>query len=89
MVIELFQQLYTGHTIRIRTAYGLTEPVIFARGLPQGDLAFPCMFNIYTKVINRVLQYMNIDYKYSEKHTISILAYANDITILSPNHKAR
>jgi hypothetical protein len=88
-VIKLFEHIYSGHMVSIKTAYGLTRLVPFLKGLPQGDPASPCVFNIYTEILNRALQEFQSGYRYNNSHCIPLLAYADDLTILSPSKKSR
>ena len=50
---RLFSQLCEGHQATVRTAGGYTDPFEIGRGVRQGCILSPYLFNIYVEDIKR------------------------------------
>ena len=52
-LICLFRNLYAGQEARIRTGHGTTDWFQIGKGVHQGCILSPCLFNLYTEYIMR------------------------------------
>ncbi|CAF4935561.1 unnamed protein product [Rotaria socialis] len=71
-LICLLKNLYTDQEATVRTEYGLTEWFKNEKGVRQGCILSPCLFNLYPEYIMR-----NAD--------INNLRYADDTTLMAEN----
>ena len=78
----LLRNLYAGQDATVRTLYGTTDWFKIKKGVQQGCLLSPCLFNLHTKHImrNARLDELQTGIKIGEKN-ISNLRY-EDGTIL-------
>ena len=78
----LLRNLYAGQDATVRTLYGTTDWFKIKKGVQQGCLLSPCLFNLYTEHImrNARLDELQTGIKIGEKN-ISNLRY-EDGTIL-------
>ena len=49
----LFRNLYAGQEAAVRTGYGTTEGFQIGKGVHQGCILSPCLFNLYAEYIMR------------------------------------
>ena len=49
----LLRNLYAGQEATVRTGHGTTDWFQIEKGLHQGCISSPCLFNLYTKYIMR------------------------------------
>ena len=49
----LLRNLYTGQEATVRTGHGTTDWFQIAKGVPQGCILSPCLFNLYAEYIMR------------------------------------
>ena len=49
----LFRNLYAGQEATVRTGHGTTDWFQIGKGVPQGCILLPCLFNFYTMYIMR------------------------------------
>ncbi|XP_023215159.1 uncharacterized protein LOC111617978 [Centruroides sculpturatus] len=80
--IECVQLLLEGCHTRIRSNTGLTDPIPVLAGVKQGCPLSPILFNLVIEPAIRLINSLQLGYRLHE-HAISILAYADDITIVS------
>ena len=77
-------QIYTGNKKAIvKTNNDISEPLKIEKGVRQGCVLSPALFNLYTDIIFR-----NIDQRPGIKiggHTINNLRYADDTVLLAEN----
>ena len=52
-LICLLRNLYVGQEARVRTGYGTTDWFQIGKGVPQGCILSPCLFNLYAEYIMR------------------------------------
>ena len=49
----LFRNLYTGQEATVRTGHGTTDRFQIGKGVHQGCILSPCLFNLYAEYIMR------------------------------------
>ena len=49
----LLQNLYTGQEVTVRTGHGTTDWFQIGKGVRQGCILSPCLFNLYVEYIMR------------------------------------
>ena len=49
----LLRNLYTGQEIALRTEHGTTDWFQIGKGVSQGSILSPCLFNLYAEYIMR------------------------------------
>ena len=49
----LLRNLYTGHEATVRTGHGTTDWFQIGKGVHQGCILSPCLFNLYAEYIMR------------------------------------
>ena len=49
----LLRNLYTGQEATVRTGYGITDWFQIGKGVCQGCILSPCLFNLYAEYIMR------------------------------------
>jgi len=49
----LLRNLYAGQEATVRTGHGTTDWFQIGKGVPQGCILSPCVFNLYTEYIMR------------------------------------
>ena len=80
----LLRNLYAGQEATVRTGHGKTDWFQRGRGLCQGCLLSPCLFNFYAEYImrNAGLEEAQAGIKIAGRN-ISNLIYANDTTLMA------
>ena len=78
----LLRNLYAGQEATVRTGHGTTDWLQIGKGVPQGCILSPCLFNIYTEYImqNARLDGAQAGIKISRRN-INNLRYADDTTL--------
>ena len=76
------QYLDEGQETTIRTGYGTTDWIKIGKGVHQGCILSPCLFNLYTEYImqNARLDEAQIGIKISGRN-INNIRYADDTTL--------
>ena len=76
----LLRNLCVGQEARVRTLYGTTD--WFKKGVQQGCLLSPCLFNLYTECMrNAELDELQARIRIGGRSTNN-LRYANDTTLI-------
>ena len=76
----LLRNLYAGQEATVRTAHGTTDWFQIGKGVPQGCILSPCLFNFYAESImrNAGLEETQAGIKIARRN-INNLRYADDI----------
>ena len=78
----LLKNLYTGQEATVRTGHGTTDSFQIGKGVHQGCILSPCLFNFYAKYImrNAGLEEAQSGIKIARRN-INNLRYADDTTL--------
>ena len=78
-LIVLVRNLYAGQDTTVRTGHGTTDWFQIGKGLRQGCILSPCLFNLYAEYImrNAGLEETQAGIKIARKN-INNLRYADD-----------
>ena len=84
----LLRNLYTGQEATVRTGPGATDWFQVGKGVCQGYILSPCLFNFYTEYImrNAGLDEAQAGIKIAGRN-VSNLRYANDTTLMAENEE--
>ena len=79
----LLRNLYTGQETTVRTEHGTTDWFQIGKGICQGCLLSPCLFNLYAEYITRNagLEEAQARIKIARRNTNN-LRYADDTTLM-------
>uniref|UniRef100_A0A8B9XKT4 Reverse transcriptase domain-containing protein n=1 Tax=Bos mutus grunniens TaxID=30521 RepID=A0A8B9XKT4_BOSMU len=82
-LICLLRNLYVGQEATVRTGHGTTEWLQIGKGVCQGCILSPCLFNLYAEYImrNAGLEEAQAGIKIARRN-INNLRYADDITLM-------
>ena len=81
-LIYLLRNLYAGREATVRTGHGTTDWFQIGKGVCQGCILSPCLFNLYAEYImrNAGLEETQAGIKIAGRN-INNLRYANDTTL--------
>ena len=81
----LLRYLYTGEEATVRTGHGTTEWFQIGKGVCQGCILSPCLFNLYAEYImrNPGLEEAQAGIKIARKNINMHLRYADDTTLMA------
>ena len=84
----LLRNLYAGQEAIVRTGHGTTEWFQIGKGVRQGCILSPCLFNFYAEYImgNAVLEEAQVGIKIAGRN-INNLRYADDTTLLTESEE--
>ena len=84
----LLRNLYEGQEATVRTLYGTTDWFKIEKGVQQGCLLSPCLFNLYTEHIvrNAGLDELQAGIKIGGRN-INNLRYADDTTLMAESEE--
>ena len=87
-LICLLRNLYAGQEATVRTGHGTTEWFKIGKGVRQGCILSPCLFNFYTEYImrNAGLDEAQAGIKITGRN-VSNLRYANDTTLMAESEE--
>ena len=78
----LLQNLYTGQEATVRIGHGTTDWFQIGKGVHQGCILAPCLFNLYTEYL---MQHLGLDEAKTgikiARRNINNLRYADDTTL--------
>ena len=82
----LLRNLYAGQEATVRTGHGTTDWFQIGKGVRQGCILSPCLFNLYAGYImrNAGLDEAQAEMKITGRY-ISNLRYADDTTLMAEN----
>ena len=86
----LLRNLYAGQEATVRTGHGTTDWLQIGKGVPQGCILAPCLFNLYAEYImrNAGLDEAQAGIKISRRN-INNLRYADDSTIMAESEEPK
>ena len=81
---SLLRNLYAGQEATVRTGHGTTDWFQIGKGVPQGCILSPCLFNLYAEYImrNAGLDEAQAGIQISRRN-INNLRYADDTTLMA------
>ena len=84
----LLKNLYTGHEATVRTGHGTTDWFQIGKGVCQGCILSPCLFNLYAEYIMRNigLEETQAGIKIAGRN-INNLRYADDTTLMAESEE--
>ena len=84
----LLRNLYAGQKARVRTVHGTTEWFQIGKGVYQGCILSPCLFNFYAEYImrNARLEEAQAGIKIAGRN-INNLRYAGDTTLMAESEE--
>ena len=84
----LLRNLYTGQEITVRTGHGTTDQFPIGKGVRQGCILSPCLFNFYADYImrNTGLDEAQAGIKIAGRH-INNLRYAGDTILMAESEE--
>ena len=83
---RLLRNLYAGQETRVRTEHGTTDWFQIGKGVSQGCIVSPCLFNLYAEYIrqNTRLYVTQAGIKIAGRN-INNLRYTDDTTLMAEN----
>ena len=86
----LLRNLYAGQEATVRTGHGTTDWFQRGKGVHQGCILSPCLFNLYAEYIirNAGLEEAQVRIKIVRRN-INNLSYADDITLMAENEELK
>ena len=77
------RNLYAGQEVTVRTGHGTTDWFQIRKGVGQGCILSPCLFNLYAEYImqNAGLDEAQAGIKITRRNVL-IIRYANDTTLM-------
>ena len=84
----LLRNLYAGQEATLRTRHGTTDWFQIGKGVHQGCILPPCLFNLYAEYIlrNAGLEEAQAEIKISRRN-INNLRYADDTTLMAESEE--
>ena len=84
----LLRNLYAGQEATVRTGHGITDWFQIGKGVCQGCMMSPCLFNLYAEYIlrNAGLDEAHARIKIARRN-INNLIYADDTTIMAESEE--
>ena len=84
----LLRNLYTGQEATVRTGHGITDWFQIRKGVCQGCIFSPCLFNLYAEYImrNTGLEEAQTEIKIARSN-IKNLRYADDTTLMAESEE--
>ena len=82
------RNLYAGQEATVRTGHGTTESFQTGKGICQGCILSPCLFNLYAEYLmrNAGLEEVQAGIKISRRN-INNLRYADNTTLMAESEK--
>ena len=86
----LLRHLYAGQEATVRTGHGTTDWFQIGKGICQGYILSPCLFNLYAEYImrNAGLEEAQAGIKIAGRN-INNLIYADDTTLMAENKELK
>ena len=85
----LLRNLYAGQEAIVRTGHGTTDWFQIGKGVCQGCILSPCLFNLYAEYLmrNAGLEEAQTGIKIADRN-INHLRYADDTTLMAESEEA-
>ena len=85
---HLLRNLYAGQEATVRTGHGTTDWFLIGKGVLQGCILSPCLFNFYAEYImrNAGLEEAQAGIKLAGRN-INNLIYADDTTLMAESEE--
>ena len=82
------RNLYAGQEVTVRTGHGTTDWYQIRKGVRQGCILSPCLFNLYAEYImrNTGLNEAQAGIKIARRN-INYLSYADDTTLMAESEE--
>ena len=82
--------MYAGQEVTVRTGHGTTDWLQIGKGVRQGCLLSPCLFNLYAEYImrNAGLEESQVGIKISRRN-INNLRYADDTNLMAESEELK
>ena len=86
----LLRNLYADQEATVRTGHGTTDWFQIGKGVPQGCILSPCLFNLYAEYImtNSGLEEAQAGLKIARRN-INNLRYADDTTLMAESEELK
>ena len=86
----LLRNLYVGQEATVRTGHGTTDWFQIGKGICQGCILSPCLFNFYAEYImrNAGLDEAQTEIKIARRN-INNLRYADDTTLMAESEEQK
>ncbi len=86
-IISIIEHLYKDAHSDVITGQGITAAIKILRGVRQGDVLSPLLFNVFMECLTKRLQDSNLGYKFSANQvlTVSLLLFADDMALAADN----
>ena len=86
----LLRRLYAGQEATVRTGHGTTDWFQIGKGVHQGYILSPCLFNLYVEYIigNVKLEEAQTEIKIARRN-INNLRYADDTTLMAESEELK
>ena len=84
----LLRNLYAGQEATVRTGHGTTDWFQIGKGVHQGSILSPCLFNLYAEYImrNAALDEAQAGIRIARRN-INNLIYADDTTLMAESEE--
>ena len=80
----LLRNLYAGQEATVRTGHGTTDYLQIGKGVRQGCILSPCLFNFYAEYIMRNAELAEVQAVIKiARRNINNLRYADDTTLMT------
>ena len=79
----LLRNLYAGQEAIVRTGHGTTDYFQIGKGVCQGCILRPCLFNLYTEYIMRNAELDEAQARIKIARNINNLRYIDDMTLMA------
>ena len=84
----LLKNLYAGHEATVRTGHGTTDWFQIGKGVCQGSILSPCLFNLYAEYIMRNVRLGEAQAGIKiARRNINNLRYADDTTLMAESEE--
>ena len=85
-MLSLLRNLYAGQEATVRTGHGTADWFQIGKGVHQGYILTPCLFNLYTEYImrNAALEEAQAGIKIAGRN-INSFRFADGITLMAEN----